>query len=339
MSRRILKSDRRSVLLGAGAASLALGTGMTSLVPSPARAQDAVGTQKIAPDFSYPAGPQAYRTHLAKRPVWPDNAKMVFNVQCHVDGPSGKTDRGPVTPLGPQGAGMYALRRGIGHALDMLKRQDIKATFMVPGYDALVLPEIFKRVHAEGHEITAHGYYHKRGDGSADMIQRSHDILSPLNGGPIVGWDGPGGGKDSTTIPTLRKLKYLYDATEKDDELPYFPIVDGKMVEDIVMIPNNSYSMDDAPQYGDGQGTEEEILCVWLQELEAVYETTGFYTIQIHMPAWGSGIPERQARVCEELIKHAKALQNVKFMRLRELAEYCLSTPRYWRMRPGHNSI
>lgn len=45
--------------------------------------------------------------------------------------------------------------------LDLLKKENIKATFFVLGYNAERNPEILKRVYAEGHYIANHGYSHK----------------------------------------------------------------------------------------------------------------------------------------------------------------------------------
>ena len=45
--------------------------------------------------------------------------------------------------------------------LDLLKKENIKATFFVLGYNVERNPEILKRVYAEGHYIANHGYSHK----------------------------------------------------------------------------------------------------------------------------------------------------------------------------------
>ena len=45
--------------------------------------------------------------------------------------------------------------------LDLLKKENIKATFFVLGYNAERNPEILKRVYTEGHYIANHGYSHK----------------------------------------------------------------------------------------------------------------------------------------------------------------------------------
>jgi peptidoglycan-N-acetylglucosamine deacetylase len=46
--------------------------------------------------------------------------------------------------------------------LDVLKREDVKATFFILGRHADRWPELVKRVADEGHQIGNHGYYHRK---------------------------------------------------------------------------------------------------------------------------------------------------------------------------------
>jgi len=46
--------------------------------------------------------------------------------------------------------------------LDILKRENVKATFFVIGYKAELYPEIVKKISDEGHEIGNHTYLHSR---------------------------------------------------------------------------------------------------------------------------------------------------------------------------------
>ncbi len=45
--------------------------------------------------------------------------------------------------------------------LDLLKKNDLPATFCVPGHTALAYPDIVRRIHDEGHEIAHHGWVHE----------------------------------------------------------------------------------------------------------------------------------------------------------------------------------
>lgn len=47
------------------------------------------------------------------------------------------------------------------YILDLLKQEDIKATFFILGYRAEISPELVKREYEEGHFVANHGYSHK----------------------------------------------------------------------------------------------------------------------------------------------------------------------------------
>ena len=51
--------------------------------------------------------------------------------------------------------------RNINLILDLLKQNDVKATFFVLGWIAERYPSLIKKIHNEGHEIACHGYNHE----------------------------------------------------------------------------------------------------------------------------------------------------------------------------------
>lgn len=332
MTRDPARIDRRGFLLSAGgvAATMAIDASQAMAPGNPADAAPP------APTGPFPAGPQAYRVEVPKRPAWPDGATTIFCVTVHIDGPGWSTGRG-FPPLGSAGNGSYSVRRGMRRALDLLERHGIRATWMIPGYDALVSSGIIREVHKAGHELCGHGYYHMPGDGATERLERAHAILTDIAGGePPVGWCNPGGSKLDTTLATLKRLGYRYDASEKDDDLPYLATIDGTIRNDFLIIPNNTLSIDDIPQYEDGLQTPDEVLRQWTQELEAIHATTGFVHLSYHTTMNGSGPSDRTA-IVDALIRHTKALPRIKFMRLRDLADSCFADPARWRLDLGQN--
>lgn len=118
--------------------------------------------------------------HIAKvdmNPVYTDIGKELMNNIYHSqektvyltfdDGPSKS-----VTPL----------------ILDLLKQENIKATFFVLGTRAKANPEILKREYLEGHYIANHGYSHIYGDIYAspqavlDEYNKTRDIVKEILG-------------------------------------------------------------------------------------------------------------------------------------------------------------
>lgn len=131
--------------------------------------------------------------HIAKinfNPVYTDNGKTLMQNIYHSqekvayltfdDGPSKS-----VTPL----------------ILDLLKQENIKATFFVLGARAKLNPEIVKREYNEGHYIANHGYSHVYGDiysspqSVLDEYNKTRDTVREILG---IDYDGhlfrfPGG--------------------------------------------------------------------------------------------------------------------------------------------------
>ena len=61
--------------------------------------------------------------------------------------------------------------------LDILKQNDIKATFFVLGSQVEVFPETTNRIYNEGHFIANHGYSHKY----SDIYQTPEQVLNEYN--------------------------------------------------------------------------------------------------------------------------------------------------------------
>jgi peptidoglycan/xylan/chitin deacetylase (PgdA/CDA1 family) len=266
---------------------------------------------------------------------WPGGARAVICVTIHMDGPAYEAGKG-LNALGIHSRGRYAARRGVPRSLEMLARHGIPATYFMCGYDAELYPALMREVHAAGHEIAARGYKHEGhalGDQEVGLLERTHAILADTVGEAPVGWCSPSGRKSALTLPTLRRLGYIYDSSEKDDDLPYLARIDGRAADDFVILPNNTVSLDDAPLYVQGQATAEEALENWLTELDAITSGEGYLHFILHPRAgYGSGTPARMA-VFDRFLAAAKVVPGVRFVLLRDLARHCLADPSSWRGR------
>lgn len=267
------------------------------------------------------------------RHTWPDDAQCVVTITIDYDGPSNDLAKNFI-PLGKYSHGRYSHKCGVPRYLAMLERQQIPATFFVPGYDAELYPDSVKSIAAAGHEIAAHGYIHESfdvGEREPELLRKSHGILTDLIGKPPVGWRNPGGGKSDLTLRTLTSLGYIYDSSEKDDDFPFFPEMDGKPLRNFINLPDNTSSLDDFPFYKISLTPPSEVLEHWKQEFHATYQEKGFYDLIVHpRTGFGSGSPTR-AGIVEDLIIFMKSYPGVKFMTLEALARWCLAHPGYWR--------
>lgn len=257
------------------------------------------------------------------RPPWPGGARCVVALTIDFDGPSFEVGIG-ADAAGAASAGRYPARRGVARYLRLLEEEGVKATFFVPGYDAECYPETVKAIHAAGHEVGAHGYLHEMvllpQDEERRRLQLTHDILTGVLGRPPLGWRSPGGMKSTETLSVLRRLGYVYDCSDKDADMPYIlRLRDG---EQLVELPNNTYSLDDFPFYHHSRTPVSEVRDQWMAEFSSIYAERGYFLHTVHpRGAWGSGSASRVDAV-RQLLRHIKRHRDVTFVTLPELAKW-----------------
>ena len=259
--------------------------------------------------------------------TWPGGSRAVVALTCDFDGTGNEVGLG-FDPAGVRAAGGYSARRGVRRMLEIFGRHDVSATFFVPGYDAEQNPEHVREIVNAGHEVAAHGYLHERWEVPPDeeeaLLRRSHGILSDITGVAPLGWRSPGGMKSTRTMQVLRELGYVYDSSDKDFDRPYPAIVGGTPSSEIIELPNNTSSLDDTPLYVEGAALPSEVLALWEREFDSLYHESGYFLVTFHPRAgFGSGTPAR-AQVIDRLIAHIKSYDQVEFVRLRDLAAWCL---------------
>ncbi len=131
--------------------------------------------------------------------------------------------------------GQYGPDEGLARCLAMLKRQDFRTTFFVPGRIAELYPEKVQQIAADGHELAYHGYMH---EATVDMpaaeeetnMAKSEELLSQFSGKKPVGYRGPLDLLPNCALQLMQKRGYLYCSTLKDCDWAYiheeYPIVE-----------------------------------------------------------------------------------------------------------------
>jgi polysaccharide deacetylase family protein (PEP-CTERM system associated) len=85
---------------------------------------------------------------------------------------------------------------GTNKILDVLERAGARATFFILGWVAQRQPELVRLIHAAGHEIGCHSYWHRliyrqTPDEFRDDLRRARDLLEDIIGEHVVSYRAP----------------------------------------------------------------------------------------------------------------------------------------------------
>ena len=227
-----------------------------------------------------------------------------------------------------QSIGRYAVEEGLTPLLDLLRRQDIRATFFVPGYVADHYPSSVQAIHAAGHEIGSHGYLHRSPpllsiDEERDELMRGIEAVSRVTGERPVAWRSASWEFSDRTIPLLIEAGVTISANFQDRDRPYRHVRDGKAIS-LVELPVH-WHLADAPYFLYG-GQPGRILLphsaafeVWRDEFSGLYERPGaYFHLTLHVQLIGH--PSR-LRMLELLIEFIHEHERATFMSASEIAE------------------
>ena len=94
----------------------------------------------------------------------------------------------------------------------------IKATFFVLAWIAERLPDLVREIHARGHEVASHGYYHKLcTQESPDKLRKdltdSKKLLEDIISAPVYGYRAPSFSIDNDILKIIEDCAYLYDSS------------------------------------------------------------------------------------------------------------------------------
>ncbi len=105
--------------------------------------------------------------------------------------------------------------------LDLLAKQDVKATFFILGWIAEQIPKLVKDIHSAGHEVACHGYNHTliyriTPEQFRDDVRRAKGILEDITGNPVIGYRAASYSVVKETLWALDILieeGFLYDSS------------------------------------------------------------------------------------------------------------------------------
>ena len=128
--------------------------------------------------------------------------------------------------------GQYGPHEGLARCLRVLRQQNIKTTFFVPGYIAEKYSQQVQQIISDGHEIGYHGYLHDSRleipyEEEAANMEKSEKILEAMYGKKIVGHRAPFGMLQQYGIELMQERGYLYSSVMKDRDWPYIHEISG----------------------------------------------------------------------------------------------------------------
>ncbi len=232
----------------------------------------------------------------------------------------------------------YDMRGGVQRVLRILRKFNVAGTFPTCGATAEWYPEVISSIVQAGHEVAAHGYWHKplnemSDDEEADEISRTTAALERVTGSRPYGWRSPMYSITERTIPLLVEQGYEYDSDLHNDDDPYVLTTDGGS---IVEIPGG---MDDFGMWlssvphsihhgGIPYGNPFGITNIITSQFDVLYEEGEERTrvFQYCMHPKITGRPFRSLSL-SAFLEHVTPLPGVRFMTMLELARLCRDSP------------
>lgn len=242
--------------------------------------------------------------------LWPDNKPFGASLTFDFDAEElwiGENPQNATRP-GVLSQGAYGPRVGVPLILDLLAKHQVRATFFVPGKDALRHPQSVVDILAAGHEVAHHGHSHTNPTTLSPQAEREElyqglEVLRSL-GADVVGYRSPSWEFTDQTLDLLQEAGFAYSSNLLNDIRPY-----RHRDHDLVEVPV-SWILDDAPHFWFANDTWDktirstrEVMEVWQPEIDGIAKLGGHVMLTFHPML--SGRPSRLAML-EQLIVDLK---------------------------------
>ncbi len=245
-----------------------------------------------------------------------------------------------VTPAMLQ-RGEYGARVGVPRLLQMLEREDLPATFFVPGHTVESFPAEVETILAAGHEIGHHSWAHVDPGGQpadeerADM-ERALATLDRVGVRP-QGFRSPSADLSANTLALLEEHGFLYDSSlMADDFRPYRPRIGDVVSQQEPLVRGReaalwelpmSFELDDwphfqfhfGPPYRVGLSAPSKVLEIWTEEFDWMRANVdgGLLNVAMHPQVIARG---HRMAMLERFVAHCRASGDVRFATLAEVA-------------------
>ncbi|WP_270937729.1 polysaccharide deacetylase family protein [Falsiroseomonas oryzae] len=264
-------------------------------------------------------------------PSWPGGARCAVALSFDCDHETFEMGAGGEA-IGRLAWGEFGRRVGVPRILSVLERHGAPATFFCPAVAALIGPEEPARIAAAGHEIGIHGWIHENTSlldaaTERELILRARDTLAKLSGRDPVGHRAAQWDTSPHTVATVKELGLLYDSSLMADEEPYELLLDGAPTG-LVEIPVE-WLRDDAVYFLFNRNpatrpyaTPEDVLRIFLRELDAAWEEGSVFQLVMHPFVIGY---RSRIWILEEILRHAAAKGGCWFATHADVARHALT--------------
>ncbi len=246
-----------------------------------------------------------------------------------VDGASGMINRNPAIEHLPSARsfGDYGPAVAVAHVLSLLARQDVAASFYIPGWVAERVPRVVERIADADHEIGHHGYQHEPPatltvEQEAEVLDRGSAILEGIVGVTPAGYRSPSWELSADSLRLMRERGFRYDSSLMGSDAPYW--VDAGDGESLVELPIH-WALDDYPYFvfapTDGRrlmAAPEQVESAWREAFDEVRRRGGVFTLTMH--PYIIGRPGRLLML-ERLIGYMRSKSGVSFARAVDVCE------------------
>lgn len=257
--------------------------------------------------------------------MWPGNARFAATISFDFDAEEVWIGENPANAHAPGvlSQGVYGAQVGVPLILDLLEHHNVRASFYVPGKDALRHPDAVRAIIAAGHEVAHHGHSHTSPTllGPGEERAELEAGLSALRalGADVVGYRSPSWEFTTDTLDLLQEAGFSYSSNLLDHIVPY-----RHPEHDLIEVPV-SWILDDAPHFWFANDTwnktirsPREVLEVWMPEIDGIARLGGHIMLTMHPML--TGRPSRLAML-EQVIEHLQA-QGAWIATAREVADH-----------------
>lgn len=224
----------------------------------------------------------------------------------------------------PMSRGRYGAKVGIDRILALLAREDIPATFFVPGETARRHPDKLRAIVDAGHEIGHHGDVHETPamlseDEERASMTRGLDALFQVTGKRPAGYRSPSWDFSHNTLNLLKEFEFSWDSSLMADDFRLYELEDAESGKSGIIELPVSYELDDAPYYLfafapiylAGMGDPDKVLRIWESEFQGAADMSGLFNLTMHPQITGR---YSRLQVLERLIQTIKASGAAEFV-------------------------